>query len=87
MKTIKNLSVKFATNYINYNYGTIKHDIKQLIKASRQTAKDYKTKPLYIFFFIIENQNIPNLIVNSYNYNTRLGREIKENFKYYYYNN
>tara|TARA_R100001369_G_C3242800_1_gene154489 strand:+ start:42 stop:251 length:210 start_codon:yes stop_codon:yes gene_type:complete len=66
MKTIKKLTDKFAENYIHYNYGYLKHDIKKLVKASRTTAKQYNCSPLNMFFFMIENEPI---------------REIKETFK------
>ena len=81
MKSIKKLTLKFAENYIHYNYGYLKHDIKKLVKASRETAKKYNCTPLEIFLFMIEDEPIQKLYTHSYNFNTRLGREIKETFK------
>jgi len=81
MKSIKKLTVNFASNYIRYNYGYLKHDIKQLVKASRTTAKRYNCKPLDMFFFMIEEEPIKKLYTHSYGFNTALGREIKETFK------
>jgi hypothetical protein len=86
MKTIKNLTVNFAENYIHYHFGYLKHDIKKLVKASRETAKKYNCKSLDIFFFMIENEPIRKLYTHSYGFNTRQGREIKNTFKNYYYN-
>ena len=81
MKSIKKLTQKFAADYIHYNYGYLKHDIKKLVKASRTTAKQYNCSPLDIFFFMIENEPIRELRTHSYNFNTSGGREIKETFK------
>ena len=81
MKSIKKLTKKFAADYIHYNYGYLKHDIKQLVNASRITAKKYKCRPLDIFFFMIENEPIKKLYTHSYGFNTSKGREIKETFK------
>ena len=81
MKSIKKLTEKFASNYIHYNYGYLKHDIKKLVKASRTTAKKYNCKPLNMFFFIIENEPIKKLNTNSYGFNTSEGREIRKTFK------
>jgi len=86
MKTIKKLTDKFAENYIHYNYGYLKHDIKKLVKASRETAKQYKVSPLEIFFFMIENKELKKLYTHSYGFNTAGGREIKETFQNYYNN-
>jgi hypothetical protein len=85
MKTIKKLTLKFAENYIYYNYGYLKHDIKKLVKASRETAKKYNCSPLEIFFFMIENEPIKKLFTHSYGFNTSGGREIKQTFKNNYY--
>ena len=56
MKSIKKLTQKFASNYIHYHYGYLKHDIKKLVNASRITAKQYNCSPLNMFFFMIENE-------------------------------
>jgi len=81
MKSIKKLTQKFATDYIHYHYGYLKHDIKQLVKASRTTAKKYNCSPLDIFFFMIENKPVKGIYTHSYGFNTSEGREIKETFK------
>lgn len=81
MKLINKLTEKKVQNYIIYNYGYLKHDIKKLVKASRETAKQYNCTPLEMFFFIIENKPIQKLYTHSYNFNTRIGRAIKETFK------
>ena len=80
-----NLTTKAAKNYILNEYGYLQHDIKKLVKASRMTAKQYKCKPLDIFFFMIENEPIRELRTHSYNFNTSGGREIKQTFKNKYY--
>ena len=85
MKSIKKLTQKFAENYIYYNYGYLKHDIKQIVKASRETAKKYNCKPLEIFFFIIDDEPIKKLYTHSYGFHTSEGREVKQIFKNNYY--
>jgi len=81
MKLINKLTEKKAQNYIIYNYGYLKHDIKKLVQASRTTAKKYNCTPLQIFLFMIENEPIEKLYTHSYGFNTSGGREIKETFK------
>ena len=81
MKLINKLTEKKAQNYIIYNYGYLKHDIKKLVQASRTTAKKYNCTPLQIFLFMIENEPIKKLYTHSYGFNTSGGREIKETFK------
>ena len=81
MELINKLTEKKAQNYIIYNYGYLKHDIKKLVKASRETAKKYNCTPLQIFLFMIENEPIEKLYTHSYGFNTSGGREIKETFK------
>ena len=85
MKTIKKLTENFASNYIHYHYGYLKHDIKKLVQASRMTAKQYKCSPLDMFFFMIENRKINNMHLSEYGFNTILGREVRETFKNNYY--
>ncbi len=85
MKSIKKLTKKFAENYIYYNYGYLKHDIKQIVQASRETAKKYNCTPLDIFFFIIDDEPIKKLYTHSYGFHTSEGREVKQNFKNNYY--
>jgi len=85
MKSIKKLTQKFATDYINYHYTYFKHDIKQIVKASRETAKKYNCKPLEIFFFIIDDEPIKKLCTHSYGFHTSGGREVKQTFRNNYY--
>ena len=85
MKSIKKLTEKFASNYIHYHYGYLKHDIKKIVQASRTTAKKYNCKPLDIFFFMIENRKVNGIFLFEYGFNNRLGREIKQTFKNNYY--
>ena len=76
-----NLTTKAAKKYILNEYGYLQHDIKKLVKASRETAKKYNCSPLEIFFFMIENRQIKGIYTHSYGFNTSEGREIKETFK------
>jgi len=81
-----NLTVQQATNYLR-QYGAIRHDVRQLVHASRQTAKKYKVKALDIFFFMIENRKVNGLFLFEYGFNNRQGREVKATFTNYYENN
>jgi hypothetical protein len=83
---MKNLTVHQAINYLS-RYGAIRHDVSQLVHASRQTAKKYKVKALDIFFFMIENRKVNGLFLFEYGFNNRQGREVKETFKNYYEDN
>tara|TARA_R100000655_G_scaffold5625_1_gene17136 strand:- start:789 stop:1061 length:273 start_codon:yes stop_codon:yes gene_type:complete len=84
MKQIKNLTVNRAKEYIFFNYGYLKHDIKNLVKTSRELAKKYNCTPFDMFFLAIENRPISKLFTHSYGFNTRQGREIIKEFKYIY---
>jgi|TARA_R100000482_G_C5121707_1_gene146210 hypothetical protein len=87
MKQIKNLTIKRAEDYIYYNYGYLNHDIKSLVKTSRQMAKKYNCTALDMFFLSIENKPINKLYTHSYGFNTSAGRHIIEEFKLKYYTN
>jgi len=82
---MKNLTTKSAKEYILNEYGYIKHDIKQIVQASRETAKKYNCSPLEIFFFIIDDEPIKKLYTHYYGFHTSEGREVKETFKNNYY--
>lgn len=84
MKTIKNLTIKNAKEYMFFNYGYLKHDIKKLVKTSRELSKKYNCTPLGMFFLAIENRPINKLFTHSYGFNTRTGREIRKDFEYTY---
>tara|TARA_R110000764_G_scaffold123439_1_gene211011 strand:+ start:428 stop:679 length:252 start_codon:yes stop_codon:yes gene_type:complete len=73
-------------SYLIDNYGYNKHDTNKLLKASRETAKQYKVTPLEMFFFMIENEPIKGIYTHSYGFNTSAGREVKNTFKNYYNN-
>ena len=80
MKSIKKLTVNFASNYIHYHYGYLKHDIKKLVKASRTTAKQYNCSPLDIFFFMIENKPVKGMYTHSYGFQHFRRKRNKRNF-------
>ena len=71
-------------NYLIDNYGYNKHDTNKLLKASRETAKQYKVKAKDIFFFMIENKKVNGLFLFEYGFNNRQGREVKNTFERYY---
>jgi hypothetical protein len=82
---MKNLTTKAAKEYILNEYGYFKHDIKQIVQASRETAKKYKCSPSDVFFFIIDDEPIKKLCTHSYGFHTSGGREVKQTFRNNYY--
>jgi len=87
MELKNKLTEKKAQNYIIYNYGYLKHDIKALVKTSRQMAKKYNCTALDMFFLSTENKPINKLYTHSYGFNTLAGLHIMEEFEHEYYNN
>tara|TARA_R110002167_G_scaffold258567_1_gene465122 strand:+ start:447 stop:698 length:252 start_codon:yes stop_codon:yes gene_type:complete len=83
---MKYLTENNINNYLINNYGYNKHNTNKLLKASRETAKQYKVKSIDIFFFMIENEPIKGIHTHSYGFNTSEGREVKNTFKNYYNN-
>ena len=83
-KIMRTISKKYIKDYLTNNYGEVRHDLDAMVKACRQTSKVAECSPKEIFHFIIENQDF-NGFCNSYGFNTRYGRSIKEDFKSNYY--
>ena len=80
------LTKNYINNYLLNTYGYNKHNTNKLLKASRETAKQYKVKARDIFFFMIEQKPINKLYTHSYGFNTSGGREVRNTFKNYYNN-
>lgn len=87
MELKNKLTEKKAHNYIIYNYGYLKHNVKALVKTCRQMAKKYNCTALDMFFLSIENKPINKLFTHSYGFNTSQGRYIIEEFRHKYYTN
>ena len=81
---MQNLTKNNIKKYIKDNYNILKHDPVCLLYASRQTAKQYKTKAKEVFLFMIEDKPITNIYTHNYGFNTKKGRAIKSYFKYQY---
>tara|TARA_R110000737_G_scaffold116284_1_gene149026 strand:+ start:256 stop:513 length:258 start_codon:yes stop_codon:yes gene_type:complete len=84
---MKRLTIKGVTNYLDYNYGGSRHDVRRLVIACRKTGSLFNAKPIDIFWFMIENDTVPGIHTHSYGFHTAVGREIRETFKWDYYNN
>jgi hypothetical protein len=82
---MKNLTENYIQNYIVSNYGQMKHSKKAFNLACKKTAKTAECKPIELFHFIIENVDF-NGFCNSYGFNTRYGKQIKQDFENNYYN-
>jgi hypothetical protein len=62
----------------------MRHDLNKLVKAVRQTAKEYELNKKDLFHYIIERADtIP--MSKSYGFDTGYGRAIRETFEYNYY--
>lgn len=77
------ISVKFIKNYINENYGELRHDPKRLLKACKAVAKIYGYTPKQIFHFMIEDAPLD--FTHSYGFHSSFGREIIDEFQIQYY--
>jgi hypothetical protein len=82
---MKRLTTNGIKNYLIRNYGEIRHDCDRLKKTCQIVSKKYGVNTVHMFHFIIEQQPIPNLYTHSYGFNTRLGREIRDEFTNEYY--
>lgn len=82
---MRRLTTKGINDYLIDNYGEVRHNCEKLKKACQKISKRYGVNTVHVFHFMIEQEPIPNLYTHSYGFNTRLGREIREEFKYQYY--
>ncbi len=82
---MQRLTAKGIERYLTETYGECRHNPKAMAHAAKQVAKTIKCKPLEVFHFIIENQDIPSLYLKSYGFQTRNGREVIRQFENYYY--
>lgn len=79
------ISKKYITDYITENYGEMRHNAEDFVKAIRLTAKTFGLNRKDLFHYIIERtSSIP--MATSYGFDTAYGREIRETFEYNYYN-
>lgn len=76
------ISQKYIKDYIEENYGEVRHNIKCMAKACRIVAKQYGYTPKQIFHFMIEQVNLCG--THSYGFNTAYGRKIREEFEVQY---
>jgi len=78
----KTISQKYIRDYITEHYGEVRHNLKRMAKACRIVAKIYGFTPKEIFHFMIEQEPLTG--THSYGFNTRYGREIREEFEVQY---
>ena len=77
------ISQKYIKDYINENYGEVRHNLKRMAETCRIVAKIYGYTPKEIFHFMIEQEPI-GCYTHSYGFNTALGRQIREEFEVQY---
>lgn len=82
---MKRLTTNGIKNYINRNYGKVRHDCDKLKETCQTISKRYGCTPLDMFHFMIEDEPIKGLYTHSYGFITRIGRGIKEEFTNEYY--
>ena len=78
------ISKKYISDYITKELGCeLKHDLVSLTKAVRLTSNKFKFNKKDLFHYIIERRGgIPMTL--SYGFDTPYGREIRDNFNYFY---
>jgi len=76
------ISQKYIKDYITKNYGEVRHNLRRMANACRIVAKHYGYTPKQIFHFMIEQEPLAG--THSYGFNTRYGREIREEFEVQY---
>lgn len=79
------ISVKFIKNYINENYGELRHDPKRLLKACKVVAKIYGYTPKQIFHFMIEDAPLDFTRSHSHGLDSDFSWEIRDEFQIQYY--
>ena len=82
---MKRLTENNIKKYLIENYGEVRHNLDAMRLACVETAKQFNCKALDMFYFMIEQQPIPNLYTHSYGFDTSLGREIRQQFESNYY--
>jgi hypothetical protein len=85
---MNNITADEIENYIEENYGTMKHDKYSFADAINEVSYDlesWSVDPWDIFLLVIENKPIKDLHTHSYGFQTRAGRGIIEKFQSYYY--
>jgi len=80
-----NLTAKGIKNYLEENYGVCKHNEIAMKEACVIVAKELKTAPLNVFFYIVERRPIQGLGLISYGFDSAEGREVREVFQSNYY--
>lgn len=77
------ISKKYIVNHLVSNYGEMRHNPDDFVRALRSTGRDLNLDKKDLFHFIIgEGCNIP--MATSYGFHTAYGREIVDKFGIYY---
>ena len=81
------ISKNYIKDHLTKNYGGLKpqHNLNDMTKAIRETAKVYELDKKALFHYIVERSNTITG-ATSYGFDTAYGREIRRTFEYYYYN-
>ena len=79
------ISKKFVVDYIVGTYGEMRQDPCKMVRALNETAKEFGLNKKDLFFYIIERKTTVSGS-QSYGFDTRYGRHIRETFSNNYYN-
>lgn len=77
------ISKKYIVDYINSNYGAMRHDANIMAKALRLTSKEFGLDIKDLFHYIVERASTISG-ATSYGFDTAFGREIRDTFSYNY---
>ena len=69
-------------DYIETNYGEVRHDINAMESALKLTADEYNIDTKELFHLVIEN--VPMKNTHSYGFHTAYGRELINTFQFRY---
>jgi hypothetical protein len=79
------ITQKYIKQYIETNYGQLRHCPKALKKALNKTAKETNLDAQSLFHLLIENEPITSAYTHSYGFHTRHGRDLIEKIQNHYY--
>ena len=76
------ITQKYIKEYIQTNYGPLRHCPKAMKAALNKTAREEQVSALDLFHLVIENE--PMSGTHSYGFHTAYGRHLIDTFAHYY---
>ena len=84
MARVENWSTSGILAYLIDTYGESRHDCHSLKRACEIVAKQHSVDPTDMFHFLIENEPVQGLYMHSYGFQTRTGREVRNQIEQEY---